>query len=601
MSLEDMNEKRSYTEYVVTIPTTDFTFGFEYTEGVDAVRVLVNDKDALEAGYALRLKNSSTMEIQPAVESGTVRIYRETDIDESLYNFTSGALFEASTIDANFEQILHSQQEVRDQFIKLRTDTFITLKDFQEENLQELKDYVDGVFGMTNPNLFDGITDRMVITADGRSQREVNLDVDVEIEKLKQEVGGIGGDYVGKDEFDAALAEKLDSSALQPVYDNLALKADQTYVDTKIDAIAGGFAGSYETLAEAQAAATAGTIPVHSEVHVSNDPDPTKDGSYTWNGTALVKSNYDPVTQSKKYTDDSIKALPISHDVPDSSEALSMVDNQGFRYGGLGVDGSVSTPLFSLTPEVRGGGFAVVDQGGWLLSEDPTPTEEVIPPWANLKYMLFGDSITQTGNPDAGDFGSSFRHNWWTTAKDRLRAHSFYNFARSGASYREYSGQLLWQKIRTQVEYAIALDYEPDVIFMSCATNDAMANLGSYEDAIAKDITELDMQYTADAMRWAYYTLNKRYPNAQLFTCTPIQLSGVEPHTRQPLYDLLRRMGARYGFTVINVGEECGIAREFEVTGGAGRFLYDGTHPNPAGAIRMANIIVPAAITRKSN
>lgn len=595
------NEKLSYTEHVVSTPTTDFPFGFEFEEGVDAVRVLVNDVDALEAGYAIRLKNSVTMEIQPAVESGVVRIYRETNIDKAEYKFTAGAKFVAANIDANFEQILHSQQEIRDQFIKLRSDTFTTLENYQEENFQELKDYVDGVLGMQNPNLFDGITDRMVITADGRTQRQLNIDVDLRLTALSQSINEINDSYVTSEQFELGMASKLDISELAPIHDSLALKADTTYVDSKIEAIAGGFSGSYETLAAAQADATAGLIPENSEVRVSNDPDPTKDGSYTWNGTALVKSNYDPANVSKKYTDTQIAALPINSSVPIEAHAITLRDRLGYMYGSLDVDGSVRTPLFTFTPEVRGGGFVVVDSAGWLLSADTTPQATVLPKWSNLKYMLFGDSITQTGNPDAGDFGSTFRHNWWITAKERLQAKSFYNFARSGASYREYAGQLEWQKIRTQVEYAIALDYEPDVIIMSCATNDALANLGSYEDAIAKDIADLNMMYTADAMRWAYYTLNNRYPNAQLFTCTPIQLSGVEPHTRQPLYDLLRRMGGRYGFTVINVGEECGIAREFEVTGGQGRFLYDGTHPNPAGAIRMANVIVPAIITRTSN
>lgn len=136
------NEKLSYTEHVVTIPTTDFPFGFEFIEGVDAVRVLVNDVDALEAGYAIRLKNSVTMELLPAVESGVVRIYRETNIDDSMYRFTAGAKFVAANMDANFEHILHSQQEVRDQFIKLRTDVYTKMDGF-EGAIQRAEDAAD--------------------------------------------------------------------------------------------------------------------------------------------------------------------------------------------------------------------------------------------------------------------------------------------------------------------------------------------------------------------------------------------------------------------------------------------------------------------------
>lgn len=316
---EQINEKRSYTEYTVTQPTSDFVFGFEFEEGVDAVRVLVDNVDALEAGYALRLKNSSTMEVQPPVESGIVRIYRETDIDESLYNFTAGALFEASTIDANFEQILHSQQEVRDQFIKLRSDTFITLKEFQEENFQELKEYVDGVFGMTNPNLFDGITDNMVITANGDSQRVLNNKQDERITHLEQQSGEVIEGKADKAYVDEELSKKADLT----VTDNLeTVKADKVYVDDKLAAISGGLAGSYETKAEADAAVAAGEIPAHSTVKVTNDPLESNNGEYTWNGTALVKSEYDPLTLANTYTD--TKTAEVKSDVlSDVSTTLS--------------------------------------------------------------------------------------------------------------------------------------------------------------------------------------------------------------------------------------------------------------------------------------
>lgn len=301
----DMNTKQSYTEYTVTTPTTDFAFGFEYTEGVDAVRVLVNDVDALEAGYALRLKNSSTMEIQPAVESGVVRIYRETDIDENLYTFTAGAVFDAANVDANFEQLRHSQQEVRDQFIKLRADTFITLEEFQEQNFQELKEYVDGVFGMTNPNLFDGISDNMVITETGDSQRVKNRSTDARLLKLENDTDALAAQKANLDYVNVELAKKGSQQAVLALQEQ---KADVTYVDNKVAAVAGGFVGAVANKAELDAIPS----PVKGNVaKVMSDPIAANNGEWYYTGTAWVLG-YSAYQDAVKYTDSALSKVEVA-------------------------------------------------------------------------------------------------------------------------------------------------------------------------------------------------------------------------------------------------------------------------------------------------
>ncbi|MEG9129614.1 exo-alpha-sialidase, partial [Acinetobacter baumannii] len=42
-------------------------------------------------------------------------------------------------------------------------------------------------------------------------------------------------------------------------------------------------------------------------VRVNNDPDVTKNGTYTWDGVAYVKSPYDPYIQTKEYVDEKIE------------------------------------------------------------------------------------------------------------------------------------------------------------------------------------------------------------------------------------------------------------------------------------------------------
>ena len=113
-----INNKRSYTEYTVTQPTTDFAIGFnDFNEGSkDIILVTLNGVLVESLGYATIRKNASTVRITPAITVGTVRLTRETDIDEPFHKFTSGALFTAKSMDENFEQIRHSQQEVNDGF-----------------------------------------------------------------------------------------------------------------------------------------------------------------------------------------------------------------------------------------------------------------------------------------------------------------------------------------------------------------------------------------------------------------------------------------------------------------------------------------------------
>ena len=90
------------------------------------------------------------------------------------------------------------------------------------------------------------------------------------------------------------------------LYDNISeirKKADITYVDSKVASLAGGHVG-YTTLALAQAAQA--SLPANTIVEVTNDTTISNNGIYQWNGTTLTKSAYDPLTQSKNYTDEKV-------------------------------------------------------------------------------------------------------------------------------------------------------------------------------------------------------------------------------------------------------------------------------------------------------
>ena len=217
------------------------------------------------------------------------------------------------------------------------------------------------------------------------------------------------------------------------------------------------------------------------------------------------------------------------------------------------------------------------------------------------KYLMFGDSITQTGDVDNGDItGTTFRSNWPKFAKDMLKMSDYKNYARSGASFREYAGQLTWQKISHQVQTAITNAENPNVIVLACGTNDANTILGTYETAMSKNIVDLDLANTAEAMRWALYKIKENFPNAVCFYCTQLQRADVETTDREAANNLMVKLAKRYGFNIVDCMNESGIVKDFEVWQANGRYLSDGLHPNVSGQQVQANLIVSRIIERMS-
>lgn len=113
-----INNKRSYTEYTVVQPTTDFAIGFDDfdDENKSAIIVTLDGVDVTTLGYTVQRTSDISLRITPAILSGEVRLQRETLIDEPFHKFTAGALFTAKSMDENFAQSAHLQQEIKDGF-----------------------------------------------------------------------------------------------------------------------------------------------------------------------------------------------------------------------------------------------------------------------------------------------------------------------------------------------------------------------------------------------------------------------------------------------------------------------------------------------------
>src|SRR5690554_6727930 len=140
------NEDTSFIEYNVEQPTQDFVTNFDTIGGNTDVGLVTEDgvlTDTPESSYTGQQINHTTWRVTPEVQAGSVvRLYRVTNIDEMMHVFTAGAKFIERNMDNNFKQIRHAQQEVRDGFSKLSTDTYEII-DTLEDVAQSAQDAAD--------------------------------------------------------------------------------------------------------------------------------------------------------------------------------------------------------------------------------------------------------------------------------------------------------------------------------------------------------------------------------------------------------------------------------------------------------------------------
>jgi lysophospholipase L1-like esterase len=227
------------------------------------------------------------------------------------------------------------------------------------------------------------------------------------------------------------------------------------------------------------------------------------------------------------------------------------------------------------------------------------------------RAVYAGDSRVQTGDVDNGDItGTTFRSNYPKYQKDTLKLSDYKNYARSGASFAEYTGQLTWQKLRHQVQTAIDNAENPNFFMLDAGTNDmnwARSNaaaeipidtLGSYETAMGKPIADLDFTKTAEAMRWCLFKIREAFPNAVCFYATQTQRADTDPVYQEISNNIMVKLARRYGFTIIDGLYGLEIIKDFETWGANGRYLSDGLHPNLAGQQAMNNFYTSEIIRR---
>lgn len=216
----------------------------------------------------------------------------------------------------------------------------------------------------------------------------------------------------------------------------------------------------------------------------------------------------------------------------------------------------------------------------------------------DLRLLGFGDSITETAtlSDDGATYTEGTRENWPLYTQATLNFKEMWNYAKSGASYKDRvigtgtdTITNIRQRITHQVQTAINNNRPGDVIIFAAGANDGNTNMGSYSTAMSKaTLADLDKTLLYEAMRWCFWTIQTHYPDALKFVSLPIQRGSYEPI--ESLNKAIREMGERYGFIVINMTAESQIIRDFEINGNT-RDLPDQLHPSKSGHIKMAKVM----------
>lgn len=160
---------------------------------------------------------------------------------------------------------------------------------------------MDTIGAMSVPNLFDGITDNIVITEEGVSQRVTNRNLKQLIADLEQVLNDALEDTSNNVETERVRATTVEASLSTQITDETtrAINIEQG-LQTQVNSLGVGNR-AYKTYADMTADTT--NIPAKSKITVTNDSDTTKNGDYQFDGTTFTKSIYDPLVQAKAYAD----------------------------------------------------------------------------------------------------------------------------------------------------------------------------------------------------------------------------------------------------------------------------------------------------------
>ena len=370
MTVENTNPIQ---HFIANGETTVFAISFA-VEGKDNIKVTVNGSVVSVNDYSYDTLTKAVVFNAAPEDGAEVVVERVTSLDRSINYQTYNNSFRPETLNYDLDRIWHVLQEkqivdaetlanlinevewrtANDEQIRaeikqevearrtldLNYDTLAQVRDLQV--FSALKQYLDTILSGTSPNVFGGVTAGVVFALDKKS---VQTHLEEILNKLVEDRTQIEG-MATKSYVDAQLNNK---SNVQDVYNKsetftksevintVTPKADKTYVDTALAALNNGAFKAYPTLSEANA--DIANIAVNTKVDVLEE---LNGGSYykeTEASTSLTKSNFDPLTQAKKYTD----------------KVTTFIDSSAFTQQGLVNESGVflSTTTFRVTDFIK--------------------------------------------------------------------------------------------------------------------------------------------------------------------------------------------------------------------------------------------------------
>lgn len=335
------------------------------------------------------------------------------------------------------------------------------------------------------------------------------------------------------------------------------------------------------------------------------------DGGITAHATA-VHSDFIEVVGNKEYTYQGAYGQTTRLAFYDSSKTFISV----YPIGGTSVVASandtITTPLNCkyIRFTIRNVGTFMVEVGNAQSAYESFGSVKINSeylatfPIANKNVLCFGDSITSNLN------------GWINSFTIETGVFSIQNYAISGQKIAWRAGtvetitppidghdnNVLWNSI---LKFKSNAPFTPDIIIIAEGTNDISQHspLGSYIDAFAQKEALTDNMTMANAFRKALYKLETLYPLAQIFYCTPIQskTGGRNYANMTEVGNINREVARRMGVNVIEMTAISGIVDEFENVSAAGKYLYDGVHPNADGRSLMGRVIAKEVSTKYRN
>ena len=138
--------------------TGPFSFSFEY---IDETDVKVSIDGVTQATTAYTFPTASTIQFVSLTptSSQTIRIFRETDVDDLKATFFAGSSIRSQDLNDNFEQNNFAVQEIKNQFVTQANGSFSTNVDMNSNRITDMADPVDAQDAVTKQYLEDNYFD----------------------------------------------------------------------------------------------------------------------------------------------------------------------------------------------------------------------------------------------------------------------------------------------------------------------------------------------------------------------------------------------------------------------------------------------------------